>query len=240
MELSVGDNIALVDETRVPKEHRHYTKKLEYELCRNDGEDEAKCNDVIKMASLGEILVQTHTEPIVIDSDSEPEENVVVKKEEKADQKKTLQKSEKKFVRFSDEIEKGQPEKKMKVEQQREYRDKTQKEVADSGKKGDQNKREKKVENEIVETKKPKIEKKEERQPLKDIKMPKRVVSPDDFEEGESSGIPPPPIPPKTDPVSKVRVFLNIYRLFSNFLLFTNISEMDSVLSSIRKTNKYI
>lgn len=53
---------------------------------------------------------------------------------------------------------------------------------------------------------------KKEVQPVQENGPAKKVVHfEEDYEIGEPSGIPRPPTPPKTDPVSKVRPFLNVF-----------------------------
>lgn len=116
--MSDGDNISLVDDSKIPEKERHKVKKLNvtYELCRSEGEDMAKFDDVKKFELLGEILVQTMTEPIVIDSDSEAEESVAVEKEKMEKEKKKEKPSQKngsvkKVVDddFTDDFEIGEP-----------------------------------------------------------------------------------------------------------------------------------
>lgn len=128
MELDVGDQISLVKKSKVPEEDHHLVKKLQYELCRLPGEDKTFCP--------GEILVQTTTEPIIIDDDSDTEASVYAKVVEQSQQSEGPLKKEGAGSAISAGIE--------------------------------------------------------------------NVVSPDDYEVGEPSRIPPPPKPPKTDPVSLV------------------------------------
>lgn len=115
MELFNGDIVSLVNEANIPKEDNHLVKKLNvtYQLYRLEGEDTAKFDDVKKEpVTPGEILVQTYTEPIQVDSDSETEENVVVKKvEQPQQQQQPLQANGvvKKVVRFRDDYEEGEP-----------------------------------------------------------------------------------------------------------------------------------
>lgn len=108
MELFDGDQISLVKKDNIPEEHHHLIRKLEYELFRMDGEEKAGRRDLP-----GEILVQTTTEPIIID-DSETEESSNVKTEEKQpDQCKVSMKKESavkvKCVTFADDYEIGEP-----------------------------------------------------------------------------------------------------------------------------------
>lgn len=112
MDLEAGDHISLIKKDDLEEQLHHLVKRLEYELCRGPGEDEA----IIP----GEILVQTVTEPIIVDDDSETEKNVSA-----------------------------------------------------------------------------------------------QIVTPDDYEIGEPSRIPPPPKPPKTDPVSIVSFNCSNISLFS-------------------------
>lgn len=109
MELDVGDHISLVKKSKIPEKERHLCKKLEYELCRLDGEDMAAPRNLP-----GEILVQTTTESIIIDDDSDTDESVKVKKVEKQPLQnngstKMETAAEKKFENFGDDYEEGEP-----------------------------------------------------------------------------------------------------------------------------------
>lgn len=95
MELCEGDIISLVDNGDVPQEDRPSVKKFEYELCYTAGIEG------------GEILVQTTTEPIVIDdSDDEIDEKPPQHKNEPVQMEVAV---DNKVESFRDDYEAGEP-----------------------------------------------------------------------------------------------------------------------------------
>lgn len=105
MELDEGDHISLVNYLDVPKKMRQHVRKFRYELCRSAGVD----------VVLGEILVQTNTKPIIVDSDSDTDvSNMNDKKEQRQSQLKNAQAKKKNSAEMikenlDDDYEIGEP-----------------------------------------------------------------------------------------------------------------------------------
>lgn len=113
MELKNGDNISLVrKDFSEPDTSSRFMKRLQYELCRSEGNDKANVCDTVKVKRtiVGEILVQTTTEPIVID-DSDSDSDFEMEERSSLTHQSNLSTSqiEKKVDNYVEDYEVGEP-----------------------------------------------------------------------------------------------------------------------------------
>lgn len=112
MELDNGDNISLVNDSFLPADERDHVKKLVYELNRSEGDDMAKYYDMSQVNNMvrGEILVQVHTEPIIIDDSDTEESSMQVDGLHQQKQPVNMENTvEGRSVSFDDDYEIGEP-----------------------------------------------------------------------------------------------------------------------------------